>query len=432
MSHDVPLRRSAAPRLLDEVRRQIRYHHYSIRTEDAYVQWVRAFVRFHRLRHPAELSHGDVEAFLGWLADERRVSPSTHNQALSALLFLYQKVLNLQLPWLADIGRPRGERRLPVVLSVEEIGRLLGRLDALADAAPDPALAPHGLMGRLAYGTGMRLLEVLRLRTKDLEFDRAAIIVREGKGAKDRVVMLPAALRQPLRRHLSEVHRRWKADRAAGVPGVHLPHALARKFPRAAESWAWTWVFPQATLSIDPREPALGPRRHHQQEQSFQRAFKRALAEARIHKPASPHTLRHSFATHLLQSGYDIRTVQELLGHADVSTTMIYTHVLKLGGGAVRSPLDGLMGGGPTYPPLAREPEPRYATASSGAGPLRRLPASSARCIPWSAVLPARGVRRPRRPVQSADRCVSSPARRPPRQTGRRPSTAWPRAWRCA
>lgn len=333
-----------APRLLDEVRRQVRYHHYSIRTEQAYVHWIRAFVRYHGLRHPAELSHGDVESFLTWLASDQQVSPSTHNQALSALLFLYQKVLRLSLPWLSDIGRPSRPRRLPAVLSPDEVQRLLMGLDE-ASHGPQPALTPYGLIGRLAYGTGMRLLEVLRLRTKDLEFDRGAIIVREGKGAKDRVVMLPASLAAPLRSHLVAVHGLWRQDRSAGLAGVHLPHALARKYARAAESWAWPWVFPQAALSTDPREPAAGKHRHHQQEQTFQRQFKRALDAAGIHKQASPHTLRHSFATHLLQSGYDIRTVQDLLGHADVSTTMIYTHVLKLGGGAVRSPLDGLHGG---------------------------------------------------------------------------------------
>jgi integron integrase len=364
--HGVPLAAPHAPRLLDEVRRQVRYHHYSIRTEQAYVQWIRSFVRYHELRHPAELSHGDVEAFLTWLAHDQRVSPSTHNQALSALLFLYQKVLRLSLPWLSDIGRPSRPRKLPTVLNPDEVQALLAALDT-ASRSPQPALTPHGLVGRLAYGTGMRLLEVLRLRSKDLEFDRGAIIVREGKGAKDRVVMLPASLEGPLRRHLAAVHALWRDDRAAGVPGVHLPHALARKYGRAAQSWAWHWVFPQATLSIDPREPGLGPRRHHQLEQSFQRQFKRALQTAGIHKPASPHTLRHSFATHLLQAGYDIRTVQELLGHADVSTTMIYTHVLKLGGGAVRSPLDALQQGpasssrAPPHPPhRVREPAPAY------------------------------------------------------------------------
>lgn len=354
---------SPARSLLDEVRAQVRYHHYSIRTEEAYVHWVRAYVRFHAMRHPAELSRHDIEAFLTWLADSQRVSPSTHNQALSALLFLYQKVLRLSLPWLADIGRPHRERKLPTVLSRDEVLRLIDKLDAIGAAHPDPTLAPHGLVARLAYGTGMRLLEVLRLRTKDIEFDRGAIIVREGKGAKDRVVMLPASLVRPLKRHLREVHKLWQADRDAGLAGVHLPHALARKYPRAGASWAWHWVFPQAATSIDPRDPSPGPRRHHQPEDGFQRQFQRARVAAGIHKQASPHTLRHSFATHLLQAGYDIRTVQELLGHADVSTTMIYTHVLKLGGGAVRSPLDALLSASPTETPQAREPAAAYATA---------------------------------------------------------------------
>lgn len=385
----VPLHEPRAPRLLDEVRRQVRYHHYSIRTEDAYVQWIRAFVRYHGLRHPAELSHADVEAFLTWLANDQRVSPSTHNQALSALLFLYQKVLRLSLPWLSDIGRPSRPRRLPTVLGVDEVQRLLAALDACGGDAPS-ALAPHGLIGRLAYGTGMRLLEVLRLRTKDLEFERGAIVVREGKGAKDRVVMLPASLEGPLRLHLAAVHALWREDRAAGVPGVHLPHALARKYPRAAESWAWAWVFPQATLSIDPRDPALGPRRHHQQEQTFQRQFKRALHAAGIDRPATPHTLRHSFATHLLQAGYDIRTVQELLGHADVGTTMIYTHVLKLGGGAVRSPLDALLHPNAAMAParFAAQPGPRQALAPA-TGQAAAPPAARA-----GLNLPARAPRR--------------------------------------
>ncbi len=324
------------PRLLDALRDQIRYLHYSLRTEDAYVHWVRSFIRFHDHRHPSELGPAEVRAFLAWLATERQVAPSTHQQALSALLFLYQKVLRQDLPWMDDIGRPRGERRLPVVLSVDEVMAVLSHLDALQLQLG----MPHGLLGRLLYGTGMRLLEGMRLRVKDIDFDRRAIIVREGKGAKDRVVMLPAALEAPLRAQLAESHAVWAADRAAGVQGVLLPHALARKHPRAAWSWAWHWVFPQGKVSWDPR--GGGRRRHHFLEGNFQRAFKRALDAAGIHKPASPHTLRHSFATHLLQSGYDIRTVQELLGHADVSTTMIYTHVLRMGGGAVRSPLDAL------------------------------------------------------------------------------------------
>lgn len=356
------------PRLLDLLRAQVRYMHYSLRTEQAYVHWVRAFIRFHGLRHPAELSGAEVEAFLTWLATERGVAPATHKQALSALLFLYQKVLNQRMPWMDEIGRPQGQPRLPVVMSHDEVSRLL--------AAPSLAEAsmPFQLLAQLLYGTGLRLMEGLRLRIKDIDFDRRAIVVREGKGGKDRVVMLPAALEAPLRAQFAEAHRLWSADRASGVAGVHLPHALARKYPRAAESWAWFWVFPQASLSIDPRErppggrdakgqeAALPPRRrHHLLDQAFQRAFKRALGEAGIAKPATPHTLRHSFATHLLQSGYDIRTVQELLGHADVSTTMIYTHVLKLGGGAVRSPLDQLAAAAPALPsanPYATSPLP--------------------------------------------------------------------------
>ena len=316
-------------RLLDQVRSQVRYLHYSLRTEQAYVHWVRAFVHFHGLRHPAELGAKEVEGFLTWLAVERGVSASTHAQALSALLFLYQKVLRQTVPWLSDIGHPKRDRRLPVVLSQDEVARLFSAL------AGEPQL-----FARLLYGTGLRLLEGLRLRVKDIDFDHRAVLVREGKGAKDRVVMLPASLEQALRQQLVQARMVWADDRAAGVAGVHLPDTLARKYPRAAMSWPWFWVFPQAELSVDPR--GAGLRRHHQYEQAFQRAFKRAVQQVGVAKLATPHTLRHSFATHLLQAGYDIRTVQELLGHADVSTTMIYTHVLNLGGGAVRSPLDGL------------------------------------------------------------------------------------------
>ena len=347
-SFDTPARPrgAGAPRLLDALRHEIRTLHYSLRTEEAYVHWVRHFIRFHGLRHPAELDDAAVQAFLGWLANERGVSASTHRQALSALLFLYQKVLCLQMPWMADIGRPQTQRRLPLVMSADEVGRVLSALPRVTAPPNGPAV---GVLGRLLYGTGMRLNEALRLRVKDVDFDRRAIFVREGKGAKDRVVMLPQSLEPDLRAQLGRADALWSADRTAGRPGVWLPDALARKYPRAPMSWAWFWVFPQAVLSIDPRAPraagtAAVPQRHHLQAQLFQRAFKRALQDAGIHRPASPHTLRHCFATHLLASGYDIRTVQELLGHADVSTTMIYTHVLKLGGGAVRSPLDALGG----------------------------------------------------------------------------------------
>jgi site-specific recombinase XerD len=391
------------PRLLDLLRMQIRYMHYSLRTEKAYVHWVRAYIHYHGLRHPAELSGAEVEAFLSWLASERQVAPATHKQALSALLFLYQKVLGQRVPWMDEIGRPQRQARLPVVLSHEEVSRVLAALGTPAAAAATPGSAPspspspplaamavHQLFAQLLYGTGMRLTEALQLRTKDVDFERRAIIVRQGKGGKDRVVMLPAALEGPLRAQLSRAHRLWAADRAEGVAGVQLPGALARKYPRADVSWAWFWVFPQATLSVDPRSRPLPGiagiadadvqpivRRHHLYDQTFQRAFKRALQQAAIHKPASPHTLRHSFATHLLLSGYDIRTVQELLGHADVSTTMVYTHVLKLGGGAVRSPLDQLSPSPFSTPPApvedraaqpgpmragryAREPQPCY------------------------------------------------------------------------
>ena len=346
-----------APRLLEQLRCQLRVRHYSIRTEQAYTQWVRSYVRFHGMRHPAELSRADVEDFLGWLAVERRVSASTHKQALAALLFLYQQVLGLDLPWMGEIGRPRTDRRLPVVLSPDEVARTIAALQAQPRTGPLLAL-----VAQLLYGTGMRLLEGLRLRTKDIEFDQRAIVVREGKGAKDRVVMLPATLERPLRAHLADLRVLWQADRTRGLAGVHLPHALARKYPRAGESFAWFWVFPQAQASVDPRSGQ--ERRHHLMDQLFQRAFRRALADAGIGKPATPHALRHSFATHLLQAGHDIRTVQELLGHADVSTTMIYTHVLRLGGGAVPSPLDRLPAGGsepaPRPDPRLREPDPPW------------------------------------------------------------------------
>ncbi len=318
-------------RLLDQLRERIRYQHYSIRTEHAYVYWVGMFVRFHGMRHPAEMAGPEVESFLSWLANERKVAAATHKQALSALLFLYQKVLGQDIPWMTEIGRPKERVRLPVVLTRDEVARLLGQLTEA-----------HQLMGQLLYGTGMRIMEGVRLRVKDVDFARRAIVVREGKGAKDRVVMLPASLVPALREQMERARRLWAQDRAAGRAGVHMPNALARKYPRAEASWAWFWVFPHDKFAMDPRTDV--ERRHHVHEQNFQRAFKRALQEVHIVKPATPHTLRHSFATHLLQSGYDIRTVQELLGHADVSTTMIYTHVLKVGGGGVRSPLDAMAG----------------------------------------------------------------------------------------
>ena len=330
-------------RLLDQVRERLRYLHYSLKTERAYVYWVRWFVRHGGLRHPRDLGQAEVEAFLSMLATERQVSVSTHRQALSALLFLYKEVLGQELPWMQQIGRPVSARRIPSVLTMAEIQRVLDLMDG-----------ETGLLARLLYGTGMRRNEGLCLRVKDLDFARHLIIVRDGKGGKDRVVMLPRALEQPLREQLARSHRFWASDRAAQRPGVYLPHALEAKYPRAGQSWPWHWVFPSLTLAADPRTGV--ERRHHLYEQRLQRALKKAVAMAGIEKPVSVHTLRHSFATHLLQSGTDIRTVQELLGHSDVSTTMIYTHVLKVAAGGTSSPLDAL-----APPPTVREPEPAYA-----------------------------------------------------------------------
>jgi integron integrase len=318
-----------APRLLDQVRERVRYLHYSLRTEQAYVHWVRAFVRFHRMRHPREMGQPEVEAFLSWLAAERQVAVSTHRQALSALLFLYQKVFGQNLPWMQSIGRPHRPPRLPVVLSVAEVARVLALLQG-----------EQRLLAQLLYGTGMRIAEVLHLRVKDIDFENRTVLVRCGKGGKDRALMLPAALVPALREQLARARALWLADVQADRAGVFTPDALERKYPQAGASWPWFWVFPQAELSVCPRTGAR--RRHHLHDQSLQRAFKRAVVQAGIQRPATPHTLRHCFATHLLQAGYDIRTVQALLGHSDVSTTMIYTHVLKVGGGAVRSPLDAL------------------------------------------------------------------------------------------
>jgi integron integrase len=316
-------------RLLDQVRERVRMLHYSRRTEQAYVHWCRAFIRFHRLQHPRDLGGPEVESFLSWLADERRAAPATHKQALSALLFLYGKVLGQNLPWMSEIGRPRTRLRLPVILTKDELSRVFRLMDG-----------EHRLFARLLYGTGMRLSEGLQLRVKDVDFDHRAIIIREGKGRKDRVVMLPQSLAPPLQKQMERARVLWLADQAAGRGGVFMPDALERKYPRAGSSWSWFWVFPQATHSVDPQSGVV--RRHHMYDQTFQRAFKKAVAAAGLVKPATPHSLRHAFATHLLQAGYDIRTVQDLLGHADVATTMIYTHVLKVGGGGVRSPVDSM------------------------------------------------------------------------------------------
>lgn len=318
-----------SPRLLDRVRERIRMLHYSRRTESAYVYWCRCFIRFHGLRHPAEMGRAEVEAFLSHLAGERALAPSSHRQALSALVFLYGKVLDQTLPWLEEIGRPTPKRRLPVVLSPQEVAAVLRHLEG-----------EYELLARLLYGTGMRISEALGLRIKDVDFAQRAIYVRAGKGGKDRVVMLPQSLVPALREQIGAARKLWHADVQSGRGGVAMPHALERKYPRAGTSFNWFWVFPQAQQSVDPQTGVI--RRHHLYEGTVQRQFKRAVAAAGVHKPATPHTLRHCFATHLLQAGADIRTVQELLGHADVATTMIYTHVLKVGGLGARSPLDTL------------------------------------------------------------------------------------------
>ena len=313
--------------LLGALRQRIRFRHYSLRTERTYAHWVWRYVVFHGKRHPRELGAEHVTAFLSSLANRGRVAAATQNQALAALLFLYREVLGIQLPWMDGIVRAKRPKRLPTVLSREETLAVLGHMSG-----------EHGLMARLMYGTGMRVNECVALRVKDVDLARGEILVRHGKGGKDRVTMLPKALVQPLREQLTRARAVFERDRANAVPGVELPFAYERKNPGAGTSWAWHWVFPQGHLSVDPRTGVR--RRHHAYDQTFQRALKRAAYRAAIAKPVSSHTLRHSFATHLLHEGYDIRTVQELLGHKDVSTTMIYTHVLNRGGLGVVSPLD--------------------------------------------------------------------------------------------
>ena len=316
-----------APRLLDKVREQLRYRHYSHRTEKAYVHWIRLFVRSSGMQHPRNMGRAEVDAFLSGLVRDRRISVSTHKQALAALLFLYRHVLGSELPWLTDLQRPTSTRRIPSVLSRSQVAQVLSHMDGHT-----------ALVARLLYGTGMRLMEGLQLRIKDLQFDQGVILVRQGKGRKDRVVMLPGSLAADLRAHLVLNRSLWESDRLAGVPGVAMPDALASKFPRAGLTWGWSWLFPSRRLSADPRTGLV--RRHHLYPQNVQRALARAVHQAGIDMPVSVHTLRHSFATHLLQAGTDIRTVQELLGHSDVSTTEIYTHVLNRGGRGVASPLD--------------------------------------------------------------------------------------------
>jgi integron integrase len=317
----------SSPRLLDQVRTVIRVKHFSLSTERAYVSWIRRFILFHHKRHPKEMAEPEIRQFISHLAVDAKISASTQTVALSALLFLYREVLKQELPYIANIERAKPSKILPVVFTRREVQAVLTRLDGT-----------HYLVACLLYGSGLRLMEAVRLRVKDIDFERNEIMVREGKGAKDRVTMLPGVARDLLQAHLQRVRALHRADLQEGFGKVYLPFALAKKDPGAATEWGWQYVFPALKRSQDPRSGI--ERRHHLSADHIQRAVKTAIRLAQVNRNGSCHTLRHSFATQLLEDGYDIRTVQELLGHKDVRTTMIYTHVLNRGGRGVRSPLD--------------------------------------------------------------------------------------------
>ncbi|WP_372342184.1 integron integrase [Geothrix sp. PMB-07] len=346
-----------SPKLLDLVRQAIRLRHLSPATEEAYVRWIKRFVLFHEKRHPKDMGAREVEAFLSHLAMDRMVSPSTQNQAKASLLFLYKDVLEAPLPWLSDIAQARRARRLPVVLTLEEVVSLLNQLNGTL-----------GLIAHLLYGTGMRLMEGLRLRVKDIDFERREIIVREGKGFKDRVTLLPEVLIQPMRLQLRRARSFHERDLAEGVGEVWVPEGLAAKYKGLGRSWAWHWVFPSHLRSVDPRAGVT--RRHHIYPESVQRAVREGSRRADLSKPVTPHVLRHSFATHLLQAGTDIRTLQELLGHKDVETTMIYTHVLNRGGKGIQSPLDRVSSQIPRFRsapgPVSRDRDPADLPPTAG------------------------------------------------------------------
>jgi integron integrase len=335
LSQDININRedytmARKPRLLEQVRARIRFLHYSVATERAYCEWIRRFILFHDKRHPSELGAAEIESFLSHLAERRNVSASTQNQALNALLFLYRQVLEMEFPELRGVARAKKPKRLPVVLTRKEINALFAHLDGRTR-----------LMAGLLYGAGLRLMECVRLRTKDIDFDYQNIIVREGKGNKDRVTLLPETLVGALQEHLRHIRTLHEHDLARGHGRVALPFALSRKYPNAEREWAWQYVFPARGLRPDAADGVL--RRSHIDPKQLQRAIKSAVRTAGIDKPASCHSLRHSFATHLLEDGCDIRTVQELMGHSDVRTTQIYTHVVSRGANAVRSPLLRLM-----------------------------------------------------------------------------------------
>lgn len=317
------------PKLIDQVRNVIRLKHYSLRTEEAYWHWIKRFILFHNKRHPNDMGEAEISSFLSHLAVDKRVAASTQNQALSALLFLYKEVLKKPLDWIEGVQRAKRPSRLPVVFTREEVQLILRNLDGT-----------RWLMASLLYGSGLRLTECLRLRVKDIDFGYSQIIVRDGKGAKDRITVLPNSLKDPLRKHLEKVKALHERDLLEGCGRTTLPFALDRKYLNAARQWGWQYVFPSARRCWDAQLKMEV--RHHLAEEVLQKAVKSAVFRAGISKPGSCHTFRHSFATHMLESGYDIRTVQELLGHKDLNTTMIYTHVMNKGGRGVRSPSDEL------------------------------------------------------------------------------------------
>jgi integron integrase len=317
------------PRLLDQARDVMRVHHYSLRTEEAYLGWIKRFILYHDKRHPRDMGEPEVSGFLTHLATVGKVSASTQNQALAAILFLYSRVLNIELPWMKDVVRAKRPQRLPFVINRNDVAKVLAAMNGVPN-----------LICRLLYGTGMRVLECLRLRVRDLDFDYRQIVVRSGKGGKDRMTILPDSTIDDLKQQLSHARQLHESDLQSGHGAVYLPFALSRKYRNAAREWEWQYIFPSGKLSQDPRDQII--RRQHVSDASIQRALRQAGQRIRLEKKITPHTLRHCFATHLLEDGYDIRTVQTLLGHQDVKTTMIYTHVMKKGASGVKSPLDRL------------------------------------------------------------------------------------------